>query len=108
MMDRHERQLRQDRLLRDAAQALLNADIERVRGDLEHKTIGRRALERVRDGAAELADNAKAGVGGNIGVIALGTAALALFLARNPVMALFRGAQADSEDNPQPPTGDNP
>lgn len=105
-MSRLERQLREDRLLRDAAQTLLKADIDRVRGELERKTIGQRALARAKDGAAELLDNARDKAGGNIGVIALLAGAIALWFARNPVLALFSTDAADEHDNPQPPTGD--
>jgi hypothetical protein len=99
-----ERQLREDRVLRDAAQALFKADIDRVKTDLEEKTIGKRALDRTMDGAAELLYTAKAKAGDNIGIVALLLGAVALWFARNPILALFSGDAATNEDAHQPPT----
>lgn len=102
-----ERQLREDRALRNAAQALFKADLDRVKGDLQEKTIGKRALDRTMDGAAEFLDTAKAKAGDNIGMVALLFGALALWFARNPILALFSTDQAGDE-HPQPPMGETP
>ncbi|UIP05850.1 hypothetical protein LY632_09030 [Erythrobacter sp. SDW2] len=106
-MSNLERQLREDRVLRNAAHALFKADIERVKTDLEEKTVGKRALDRARDGAAELLDNAQAKVGDNIGIVALLFGAIALWFARNPIMAMFTGEAGEEDDTPQPPMGDD-
>lgn len=102
------RQLREDRLLRDAARTLVRADLDRVKSDLEEKTIGKRAADRAMDGAAELLDAAKARAGNNIGVVALLVGAVALWLARNPVLSLFGGNGASDEDHPEPTVGETP
>lgn len=107
MMSKLERQLREDRLLRNAAQALFKADVDRVKGDLEQKTIGKRALARAQDGAAELLENAQAKAGDNIGIVALLGGAIALWFARNPILGLFSGEEAEEDDTPQPPMGDD-
>lgn len=103
-----ERQLREERALRNAAQALFKADLDRVKGDLQEKTIVKRALDRTMDGAAELLDTAKAKAGDNIGMVALLFGALALWFARNPILALFSTDQADDDEHPQPPMGETP
>lgn len=103
-----ERQLREDRLLRDAAQALFKADMDRVKSDLEEKTIGKRAIDRAVDGAAEMLDTAKAKAGDNVGVVALLIGAVALWFARNPILALFSANEAPEEDHPEPPMGEKP
>lgn len=107
MMSNLERQLREDRILRDAAQALFKADIDRVKADLEEKTVGKRALDRAKDGAAELLDNAQAKAGDNIGIVALLFGAIALWFARNPILAMFSSETGEEDDTPQPPMGDD-
>ena len=50
--------LRQDRTLRNAAKRLIKTDIAHVRGDVSARGIGGRAIDRMKDGAAEIADDA--------------------------------------------------
>ncbi len=52
-----EQQLREDRALRDAAKRLVTAGIDHVKGDMAEKGVGSRLFERVKDGAAEMAES---------------------------------------------------
>lgn len=108
-MGKLERQLRQDRHLRDAARALVDADLDRVRSEFKAKPLGRRAIGRLQDGAAELLDSAQSKAGDNIGIVALLLGAIGLWFARNPIMALFGDGTTDDQGEqapPQPPMGD--
>ena len=108
-MSKLEQQLREDRLLRDAAKTLFDADLARVKGDLDAKGLGQRALGRAKDGATELLDTAGDKAGSNVGVIALLVGAIALWFARNPILSLFGsedGEDAEHSPNPDTPIGD--
>lgn len=102
-----ERQLREDRLLRDSAKALFLADIDRAKADLEAKTIGKRAFDRAKDGASELLETAQAKAGDNVGIVALLFGAVALWFARNPILSAFAGDDRSDEDETYPPIGDD-
>jgi len=105
-MSKLERQLREDRLLRDAAQTLFKADIDRVKADLEDKSLGKRAVGRAKDGAAEMLDKAQDNPGRNFGVLALVGGALALWLARDPILGLL-SAEEETIPPDEPPYGDD-
>ena len=53
-----QEQLHEDRMLRDAAKQLVKADVASVKGDVSRKGLGGRVVDRAKDGAAELTDNA--------------------------------------------------
>jgi hypothetical protein len=106
-MSRFERQLREDRVLRNAAKALFRADFDRIRTEMKARPLGRRAAARVKDGAAELLDSAQEKAGDNVGIVALLLGAIGLWFARNPILeALGLAANEDAEGDPQPPNGD--
>lgn len=98
------RQLSEDRLLRDAAKTLVLADIERVKADFAAKTVGKRALDRAKDGAVELFETAQAKAGDNVGILAMLFGAVALWFARNPILGAFDARQ---EDDTQTPMGED-
>ena len=111
MMSKLDQQLREDKLLRDAAKTLFNADLDRVKGDLETRGVGKRALGRVKDGASELLDSASDKAGNNIGVIAVLFGAIAIWFARNPILSLFGSEEDESAEqspNTDTPIGDEP
>lgn len=86
---RRER-LTEDRHLRDAARALVEADIKNLRADLSVKSIGERAIDRVAEGASEVYDEAIEVAADHKGALAAIIAALALWFARHPILdALF-------------------
>lgn len=80
----------EDRHLRDAARALVAADIENLRADLAVKGIGERAMDRITESASEVYDEAIEVAADNKGALAAIVAALVLWFARHPILeALF-------------------
>lgn len=89
MTARLERML-EDRHLRDAARALVEADLKNLRADLSVKGIGERAVDRITDGASEVYDEAIEVAADHKGALAAIVAALVLWFARHPILeALF-------------------
>ncbi|MXO90179.1 hypothetical protein [Pontixanthobacter aquaemixtae] len=84
-----ERQLREDRILRDAALELVKADISHVKADFSAKSIGSRFATRMSEGAVDVFDEAVEAADSNKGVLTTLIAAIVLWFARNPIMALF-------------------
>jgi len=97
----------EDRALRDAARAVLTEDIERLRTNLSEEGIASRVSSgvsstisgRIRAGASDLLDQAKAQAGDHKGVLALLIGAIMLFLARGPILDWFDGPDDDGPDN---------
>lgn len=84
-MNPAEQQLAEDRALRDAARAVFDRRLERVRGAVAERSIGQRvtseAVDRARNGAAEALAVARAAP-----LVVGGTAlALVVWLARRPL-----------------------
>lgn len=83
--------LAEDRHLRDAARALLQADVENLRADLAQKGVGKRALGRAGESAAALGEEAIDVLASNKGIVAGVVAALALWFAREPILDALLG-----------------
>lgn len=89
MTRRHEQYL-EDRHLRDAARALVEADIDNLRADLAIKGVGERAIDRITEGASDVYDEAIEVAADHKGALAAIVAALLLWFARHPILeALF-------------------
>jgi len=84
-----DRQLKEDRALRDAALALVKADLAQLRPELTAQALGERVGDRVSDGAVDVFDGAVGMAGKNRGVLAAVTAAVIVWFARKPVKAFF-------------------
>ena len=97
MSDRRIRML-EDKYMRDSARALVEADIEHLKSDFAHKGLGERAIERVREGATDLYEEAADMAGDNKGALAALIAAIVVWFARNPIMELF-GRDPDEGDD---------
>ena len=97
MSDRRIRML-EDKYMRDSARALVEADIEHLKSDFAHKGLGERAIERVREGATDLYEEAADMAGDNKGALAALIAAIIVWFARNPIMELF-GRDPKEGDN---------
>lgn len=97
MSDRRIRML-EDKYMRDSARALVEADIEHLKSDFAHKGLGERAIERVREGATDLYEEAADMAGDNKGALAALIAAIVVWFARNPIMELF-GRDPNEGDN---------
>jgi hypothetical protein len=83
-------QLREDRHVRDAARALVEADLKNLRADLSVRSMGDRAVDRLTQGASEVYEEAIEVAADNKGALAAIIAALALWFARHPILeALF-------------------
>lgn len=87
---RRERLL-EDRQVRNAARALVNADIANLRADLAVKGVGERAMARITVGASEVYDEAIEVAADHKGALAAIVAALALWFARHPILEALSG-----------------
>ena len=90
MTARLERML-EDRQLRDAARALVEADFGNLRADLSVRGIGERAVDRIAEGASEVYEEAIEVAADHKGALAATVAALLLWFARHPILAAIFG-----------------
>lgn len=93
-----EQRMREDRMLRDAAHALVEADIANLRASLAGRSIQGRIADRISEGAADALDEAIEIAENHRGVIAAIIAGIVLWLARNPILDLLLGEE-DTERN---------
>ncbi|NVD43746.1 hypothetical protein [Qipengyuania atrilutea] len=84
-----EAQLREDKAMRDAAYTLVRTDIAHLKADWAEKGIGARTVDRLKDGASEVYEEAVDVASDHRGVLAALLAAVGLWFARNPIMSLF-------------------
>lgn len=97
----------EDRALRDAARAVLMADIEHARDSLSGKRVAARVAGTIGDGAKDAIDVAKTHAHDNRGILAGLIALLALWFAREPLLEMF-GRVTEPEDAPEPASEDHP
>jgi hypothetical protein len=97
MTEAIEKTMLEDRMLRDAARALVDADMANLRANYAARGIGARIKERVSEGAADALEEAVAVADENKGVVATLLAAVVLWLARHPIINLI-GELADDEE----------
>lgn len=100
MSEALERQLREDRALRNAARALFEADIAHLRASLAGRSISSRIVDRIGEGASEVLDEAIEVADNNKGVIATLLAAIVLWFARQPILDMFLPREEHGEENP--------
>jgi hypothetical protein len=81
-----EKAMLEDRMLRDAARALVDADVANLKANYAARGIGDRIKSRLEDGAAVVLEEAVAVADDNKGVIATLVAAIGLWFARQPIM----------------------
>lgn len=106
MSDKFDRQLREDKALRDSALAVVKADIEQVKQDHSAKNIGKRFANRMTEGAHDVLEQASAKASDQRGILVVLVAAIALWFARNPIMSLFtdsEGTAANADDSEAKP-----
>ena len=88
-----------DRRLRDSAKALLVADYEFLKGDIERKGLTERAFGRLTSGAVEVYDEAVDVAADNKGALAALVAAIFVWFARHPLLAaLGLGDEASADE----------
>lgn len=102
-----ERRMIEDKALRDAALALVRADVEQLRADLGVRNIGARMVDRVSESASDMLDEAADLADNNKGVLAALVAALLVWLARNPILAMFDGDDEPGDEREDAPEPDN-
>ena len=103
MSETLERQLREDRALRNAARALFDADIAHLKASLSGKSISSRIVDRIGEGASEVLDEAMEVADNHKGVIATLIAAIVLWFARHPIIDLLtEDDEAEAEDKSAP------
>ncbi len=96
-MNRLPDEFHEDRALRDAARAVLMADIEHARRSLSKEGLTNRVTGRIGDGAKDVIEVAKVQAEDKRGIIAGLIALLALWFARQPLLEIF-GLAPISED----------
>lgn len=118
-MSKLNERLKQDRELRDAARAVLLADIDHARNSFSAKGVANRVGSRIGDGAVDVFETAKAQAGDNRGIIAALIGAVLLWLGREPILAalglgeesgnepLEPAAEETSENGEETPGGDD-
>lgn len=84
-------QVIEDMHLRDAARALVEADVENLRADLRIKGVGERAVDRITDGASDVYEEAIEVASDHKGALAAIVAALVLWFARHPILEAVLG-----------------
>lgn len=99
MSDDIDRQLREDRALRNAARAILDADVAHLRASLVGKSIGSRIVDRIGRGAADVFDEAVEVADSHKGALATLLAAVVLWFARNPLIALFSDDASEDDSD---------
>lgn len=97
-MSRLEDRLAQDRELRDAARAVLMADIELARTSFTPKGVANRVTGRIGDGAKDVFEVAKAQADDNRGIIAVLIGAILVWLAREPILEIL-GLETQQGEN---------
>jgi hypothetical protein len=98
-MNATDRQLAEDRALRDAALRLFKADLDLVRSDLAMRGAGQRVADRVGDAALDTMDDALDYAQDHKGQLAAGVTALLLFLFRGPILDMLAGLLGDDDED---------
>ncbi|MFN9634718.1 MAG: hypothetical protein ACK554_15040 [Erythrobacteraceae bacterium] len=96
----------EDRALRDAARAVLEEDVARLRDSLEEEgvtsrvtsSVGTTITGRIRAGANDVLEQAKQAASDHRGVLAVLIGATLLWLMRGPLLALIEGEAEDEAD----------
>ena len=97
MIDR-KAQMIEDRYLRDSARALFDADIQNVKADLAHKSVGTRFVDRAREGAIDIYEEAVDMADDHKGALAAVIAAVGVWFARHPIMQALGIGEDEAED----------
>lgn len=92
-----KRRMYEDRALRDAAKALVEADVAHLRNGLQSKSIGERVLGNIGEGAKDVFESAADVADNHKGALAALIGAIMLWFARNPILSLFLDDEEGSE-----------
>lgn len=109
MMSDLERQFLEDRALRDAALAVLKADIEHAKVTFSGKGLTERVTSRISDGAQDVFETAKEKTDDHLGIIAMLVGAILLWLSREPIFAMLGiGVVEEVDESPNPAPTEQP
>ncbi len=97
-VDLQER-MREDRAVRDRAYAVVQEDLDHLKADYQRRGAATRAMDRLKDGADDLAKEAKDVAGEHQGILIALVAAIGLWFVRNPILALFGLGAANDDDD---------
>lgn len=114
-MSNLEERFREDRALRDAARAVLMADLEHMKSSLSTKGVFSRVSSRIGDGAVDVFETAREQASDNRGIIAALIGAILLWLGREPILDVLGLGEPDDGDavetepavSDETPPGDN-
>ncbi|MFA6219901.1 MAG: hypothetical protein WC692_09015 [Erythrobacter sp.] len=87
-----------DRHLRDSARTLVVADVENLKAGYARKGLAERAIDRVREGAVDIYEEAIEVADDNRGALAALVAAIVVWFARNPILSLFGLGEEDEQE----------
>lgn len=100
-MSRIERQLAEDRALRDAALGLFKSDLALLRADLRERGLGARLAGRLGEGTMDIVDDAVDYAEANRGTVAAFVAAALLWFARGPIVRGISSLFDDPDEEPE-------
>ena len=98
-----KRQMTEDRAVRDAARALIEADIAHVKNTFSGPSLTERAATNLNDGAREVFDKASAAADNHKGILAALIGAVLIWFARNPILSLFEADENQAEEKATAP-----
>ncbi len=101
-MSNLEKQLVEDRMLRNAAKAVLMADIEHAKNTLSPEGVAERVAGRIGDGAKDVFEVAKTHADDNRGVLAALIGALLLWIVREPILEILGLSDAPEDLDASP------
>ena len=102
-----ERQLAQDKAVRDAALAVFQADFGFIKEDMAARGVGGRIADRLGDSALDMVDEAVDYAESNRGRIAAGVAAAVMWFARAPILNGLADIFGLEDDDAEQADGDD-
>ena len=102
-MKRLTDQLERERALRDEAWGVVRDDVSLMRADLDQRSVGGRIADRASASAREMAGQTLKAAGEHRALLGAGAVALALWLARGPLIGKVRSllAKESTDDDRQ-------
>ena len=83
--------------MRDAAYQLVKTDVSQLKGEYRRKGIAARTVDRIRDGASDVYDEAVDVTSDHRGVLTALLAALGLWFVRHPILKALGLEERDDE-----------
>lgn len=98
-----KRQMQEDRALRNAAKALVEADVAHVKNAFSGPSLTERAAAGLSEGAKDVFDKASNAADDHKGILAALVGAVLIWFARNPIMDWLEGGDDDGDDTQSGP-----